>query len=70
MSFIKVERAKRGLRQSDLAELTGISGSKIFRAEKSNNILEFFSYKELERLASGLNMTIDEMITLYREEYL
>lgn len=70
MNFIKVERTKLGLTQSDLAELAGLSGSKLFRAEKKNNILDYLSYNELEQLAVAFDMTIDEMVTFYKEEYL
>lgn len=70
MNFIKVERTKRGMRQSDLANLTGLSGSKLFRAEQRNNILDYLSYSELEKLADVFNMTTEEMVKLYREEYL
>ncbi|MCG1067715.1 helix-turn-helix domain-containing protein [Staphylococcus epidermidis] len=69
MSFIKVERSKRAWRQQDLAENTGIPASKLYRGE-GKNILEYFNYVELEKLARGLNMTVDELVKLYRTEYL
>ena len=68
MNFIKVERAKRGMRQSDLADLTEIPASKLYRAEKRNNMLDYLSYNELEQLANGFDMTIDELVNLYRKE--
>ena len=69
MSFVKVERSKRNLSQVDLARRSGITQHKIFRSERQSNILNYFSYEEIEKLANGLDMTVDELVKLYREEY-
>lgn len=69
INFVKVERSKRNLSQVDLARRSGITQHKIFRSEKQSNILNYFSYEEIEKLAHGFDMTVDELVKLYRKEY-
>lgn len=71
INFVRVERAKRKLSQVDLARRSGITQYKIFRSEKENNsnILTYFNYEEIEKLAKAFDMSVDELVKLYRTEY-
>lgn len=63
MANLKVERAKKDLTQSDVADYLGISRAKISMVESSGRDLgELFNYRELSKLAELFDTDVETLV--------
>lgn len=58
---LKVLRVKAGLRQEDLATMTGISARTIGKYEACVNNFRKADYESIEKLANALGVSVDDI---------
>ena len=63
--IVRAERLKRGLSQEGLAELSGLSRTHVGEVERGEVGL---SFSTLEAVASGLGITLSEVIREYERQ--
>ena len=62
-NHIKTYRKKQGLRQTDLANLTGLNIRQIQKIENGEAKTENITLKTIQAIAQALNVKIDDLIS-------
>ncbi|MGX0351952.1 transcriptional regulator with XRE-family HTH domain [Staphylococcus hominis] len=60
-NIIKIRRTLLNMSQRELAKLTDISQSKLYRAEQKDNPFSYLTYDEIKRLSKIFNLSASDM---------